>query len=100
MSNQENPFQQLSNAFIENQRNFNMKVTDLKQRLEKVSEKTRVISAQLGNDPFTANIEALINFEEEAHLLLIVAKDLERQRDDIISTVDLLTKSKENKLNS
>tara|TARA_Y100001972_G_C7555659_1_gene279194 strand:+ start:407 stop:718 length:312 start_codon:yes stop_codon:yes gene_type:complete len=102
MSNEElrqNPFQTLSNSFIENQRNFNMKVSELRNRLEKISDKTRTISNQLNSDPFSAQISALVNFEEEAHLMLIIAKDLEKQRDDILSIVELLTKAKETKLN-
>ena len=95
----ENPFQQLSNIFIENQRTFNIKINDIRQRLERISEKSKVLSVQLVYDPFKAQLNLLLNFEEEARLCLNVAKELEKQRDDIMRTISTLKETKEVKLN-
>ena len=96
---EQNPFQLLSNSFIETQRSFNTKVADLRQRLERIADKSKVLSVQLKSDPFKASINALVNLEEEARLILLVAKELEKQREDIQVVLEMLTKSKEIKLN-
>ena len=96
---EKNPFQALSNSFIESQRSFNTKVSELKQRLDQVSDKSKMLSAQLINDPFTADISTLINIEEEAKIIILVAKELEKQREDILNVLDMLTKTREVKLN-
>ena len=96
---EQNPFQALSNSFIETQRSFNTKVADLRKRLEMLTDKSRAVFTQLGRDPFKANISALINLEEEAKLIILVAKELERQREDISSVLEMLNKTKEIKLN-
>ena len=97
--NQEPPFQSLSNAFIETQRSFNTKVNDLKVRLERLSDKSKSLANQLNADPFSARLNALVNLEEKSKLILFVAKEIEKQREDIVSVLDLLTKTKEVKLN-
>ena len=96
---EQSPFQALSNSFIESQRSFNTKVTDLRQRLERIADRSKVLSVQLNRDPFKANISSLINIEEESRLILLVAKELEKQREDILTVLDMLNKTKEIKLN-
>ena len=96
---QQNPFQVLSNSFIESQRSFNTKVSELRKRLEQVADKSKILSVQLNNDPFKASINTLVDIEEEARLILLVAKELEKQREDILNVLDMLTKTKEIKLN-
>lgn len=93
------PFQSLSNSFVESQRSFNTKVTDLRQRLERIADRSKSLSIQLNSDPFNANISSLINIEEESRLILLVAKELEKQREDILTVLDMLNKTKEIKLN-
>lgn len=95
----QNPFQALSNSFIESQRSFNTKVTDLRQRLDRLGEKSRALASQLDNDPFNASINALINIEEESRIILLVAKELEKQREDILDVLRMLDSTKEIKLN-
>jgi len=96
---EQSPFQALSNSFIESQRSFNTKVTDLRQRLERIADRSKVLSVQLNSDPFRANISSLINIEEESRLILLVAKELEKQREDILTVLEMLNKTKEIKLN-
>ena len=71
----------------------------MRQRLERIADKSKVLSVQLNSDPFKANISALINVEEEARLILLVAKELEKQREDVLTVLEMLTKTKEIKLN-
>ena len=96
---QQNPFQVLSNSFIESQRSFNTKVSELRKRLEQVADKSKILSVQLKHVLFKASISALVDIEEEARLILLVAKELEKQREDILNVLDMLTKTKEIKLN-
>lgn len=95
----QNPFQRLSDIFIENQRQFTVKTNDLRTRIRTLSKKLETLDKQLDNDVFTSNLTALINIEDESRLILSVAREVEFQREQVLKSVDLLTKSKEVKLN-
>ena len=94
-----NPFQKLSELLINNQNSFNQKVSELRRRSRSLSEKLALIYEELESEPFNANLNNLLNLEEEARLLLFVAKEVESQRDKIANSVDLLQKSNIVKLN-
>ena len=99
MSENNNPFQELSNIFIENQRNFQIKIDELKSRTLQFSKKFQDVSSQLNSDIFTANLNVFLNIEEEAKIILSVAKEVEFQRDKLTKTVELLKQSNKITLN-
>ena len=100
MSNEENnPFVILSNLFVENQRQFNVKTKDLQSRIKVLEKKLSKLYSQLDNDIFTADLVSLLSLQEEASLILSVAKELEFQRDQIFNSVETLKQSKRVKLN-
>jgi hypothetical protein len=75
MNEESNPFLELSNLFVENQRQFNVKSNELISRLD------------------------VLNIEQESSLILSVAKELEFQRDQINNSLELLKETKKIKLN-
>ena len=97
--NSNNPFVTLSNLFIENQRQFNVKSSELIKRIDALTGKLKKLSSQIENDVFSADLISILHIEEESTLILGVAKELEFQRDQIINSVEVLTKSKKVKLN-
>jgi len=99
MQNDNNPFVILSDLFIENQRQLNVKSDELIKRLSTLNTKLSTLKTHLENDIFTANLVLILNIEEESKLILGVAKELEFQRDQINTSVNLLKDSKKIKLN-
>ena len=99
MNQENNPFVELSQIFIDNQREFNQKCKELTDRTGAFIEKMSTAKRQLNNEPFEANLNLYLNIEEEARLMLVVAKEVEFQRDRILETVNLLRKSNKIKLN-
>ena len=98
-SDDNNPFVILSNLFVENQRKFNIKTSDLSTRLTALVNKLNKLNKQIENNVFTAELTSLLNIQEESNLILSVAKEVEFQRDQIVNSVDVLTKSNKIKLN-
>ena len=94
-----NPFNTLSHLFIENQRKFNTKRDDLIKRVRVLNSRLEGLCLQLEDDVFSANLISILNIEEEASLILSVAKELEFQRDQVINSVNILTNSSKVKLN-
>ena len=99
MNDENNPFVELSQIFIDNQREFNQKCKNLIDRTASFANKLEVVRDQLSSDPFAANLNLYLNTEEEARLILVVAKEVEFQRDRILETVKLLKQSNKVKLN-
>ena len=99
MNNDNNPFMELSNLFVENQRLLNIKTEDVLNRAKLLKQKMIVLTQQLENDVFTTDLVAILNVDDEAKLLLTVAKELEFQRDQIFNSIKMLSQSKEIKLN-
>lgn len=99
MNEQNGPFHQLSQLFVDNQRQFTSKTNDLRNRIVVLQKKLEVLSLQLDEDVFSANLISIINIEDESRLILSVAKEVEFQRDQVLKSVELLSKSKEIKLN-
>ena len=94
-----NPFLQLSNLFVENQRLFNIKRDDLQKRIKLLSTKLKKLSESVDSDVFSADLVSILNIEEESALLLSVAKELEFQRDQVLNSVKVLSESRKIKLN-
>ena len=99
MSDENNPFLQLSNLFVENQRQFNLKRDDLLKRVSLLTSKLNRLKQQVEEDTFTAELTSILNIGEESALILGVAKELEFQRDQVIDSVAVLSKSRKIKLN-
>lgn len=99
MNEQNGPFHQLSQLFVDNQRQFTSKTNDLRNRLVVLKKKLEALSLQLDEDVFSANLISIINIEDESRLILSVAKEVEFQREQVLKSVELLSKSKETKLN-
>ena len=99
MNNDNNPFMELSNLFVENQRLLHIKTEDVLNRAKLLKQKMIVLTQQLENDVFTTDLVAILNVDDEAKLLLTVAKELEFQRDQIFNSIKMLSQSKEIKLN-
>ncbi len=99
MSDKNNPFSELSQIFIDNQRAFNSKCNNLLERTSNFVNKLSNVKGQINDDPFTADLNAYLNIEEEARLILMVAREVEFQRDQILKTVKLLKTSNTIKLN-
>ena len=99
MSDKTSPFNELSQIFIDNQRAFNSKCNNLLERTSSFVNKLSNVKGQIKEDPFSANLNAYLNIEEEARLILMVAKEVEFQRDQILKTVKLLKTSNTIKLN-
>jgi len=99
MNKENNPFVELSNIFIDNQRQLNAKAEDLKNRASALKSKLSVLVEQIDNDVFATDLVQLLNIENESSLLLTVAKELEFQRESILNSIKLLKKSKQIKLN-
>ena len=58
-----------------------------------------LVKKQLDEEPFTADLNLYLNIEEESRLILLVAKEVEFQRDKIIDSVNKMKSSNEIKLN-
>ncbi len=99
MDENNNPFVALSQIFIDTQRVFNQKCKDLSQRTHNLSSKLSTVREQLEADPFSTNLNMYLNIEEESKLILVVAKEVEHQREKILKTVDLLKNSNKIQLN-
>ena len=99
MNEENNPFVELSNLFVENQRQFNIKSDELISRLDALNKKLSNLKVQLENNIFSADLIAILNIEQESSLILSVAKELEFQRDQINSSLELLKETKKIKLN-
>ena len=99
MSEENNPFVQLSNLFVENQRVLSVKSDELAKRSKSLSGKLSLLSQQLEENVFKSNLVSILNIDEEARLILSVAKELEFQRDQILTSVKMLSESKQVKLN-
>jgi hypothetical protein len=99
MNNKNNPFSELSQIFIDNQRTFNSKCSNLLERTKIFVEKLNNVKNQIENDPFTTDLNSFLNIEEESRLILVVAKEVEFHRDQILDTVKLLKASNKIKLN-
>ena len=99
MSDDNNPFVELSQIFIDNQRDFTQKCKNLTERTSTFLNKLEAVKEQIINDPFGANLNLYLNSEEEVRLILMVAKEVEFQRDQILKTVSLLKQSNQIKLN-
>ena len=93
------PFAALSQIFIDNQRHFNIKCDDLRKRTKSFADKLNSIYTQLSDNPFDANLNLYLNIEEEARLVLSVAKELEFHRENIVNSVDMLKETNKIKLN-
>ena len=98
-SSENNPFIQLSHLFVENQRQINTRAEDLKSRVETMSNRLSRLSKSLNNDIFEADLTSIINLEEEAKLIISVAKELEYQKEQVENALEMLTASKKIKLN-
>jgi len=94
-----NPFQQLSQIFVDNQKSFNAKTDDLRSRTRVLSKKMLKVVEQLEVDPFSADLNLYLNIEEEVRLIYLVAKEVEDHRDKIVNSVSLLNESNKIKLN-
>ena len=99
MENENNPFVELSQIFIDNQRTFNSKCKELADRTGSLASKLHEAKERLIQNPFDTNLNAYLNIEEESRVILSVAKEVEFHRDKIIKTVELLKASNEIKLN-
>jgi hypothetical protein len=99
MYNDNNPFMELSNLFVENQRLLNVKTEDVLTRAKSLKQKMITLTQQLESDVFSTDLVAILNVDDEARLLLTVAKELEFQRDQILNSIKMLSQSKEIKLN-
>jgi len=99
MNEDNNPFIELSNLFVENQRQFNIKSDDLTKRLEALIARLSGLKGQLDEDIFKADLVSILNIEQESSLILAVAKELEFQRDQINNSLNLLKETKKIKLN-
>ena len=94
MNEENNPFVELSNLFVENQRQFNIKSDELISRLDALNKKLSNLKVQLENNIFSADLIAILNIEQESSLILSVAKELEFQRDQINNSLELLKETK------
>ena len=99
MSENIDPFKELQQIFIDNQRHFNMKCEDLMRRTKTFAQKLSQASAQLNDNPFSANLNLYLSIEEEARIVLSVAQELEFHRDKIVKSLGMLKESNKIKLN-
>lgn len=99
MNEKNNPFLEMSNLFIENQRQFNIKTDNLTKRLNHMIAVLTTLKAEINQDLFSANLVGIMNIEQEASLMLDSAKELEFKRDQINSSLALLKDIKKIKLN-
>ena len=99
MSDDFNPFNELSQIFVDNQRAFNSKCKNLLDRTASFAAKLSTVKNQLDKNPFETDLNLYLNIEEEARLVLMVAKEVEFQREQILKTVELLKSSNKIKLN-
>ena len=93
------PFVELQQIFIDNQRQFNMKCDDLIRRTKSFYQKLATAHSQLSDNPFGANLNLYLSIEEEARIVLSVAQELEFQRDKILNSLNMLKESNKTKLN-
>tara|TARA_B100000287_G_C20589436_1_gene763614 strand:+ start:104 stop:418 length:315 start_codon:yes stop_codon:yes gene_type:complete len=93
------PFKELQQIFIDNQRQFNIKCDDLMRRTKSFSQKLAQANAQLNENAFSANLNLYLSIEEEARIVLSVAQELEFHRDKIVKSLDMLKESNKIKLN-
>ena len=94
-----NYFQKLSEVLVANQNAFNFKINDLRNRTRQLAAKLENVTLDLESDAFEADLCTLANIEEEAKIILFLAKETESQRDKIMNSVNLLEESNKQKLN-
>ena len=99
MNEKNNPFLEMSNLFIENQRQFNIKTDNLTKRLNHMISVLTTLKTEINQDVFSANLVGIMNIEQEASLMLDSAKELEFKRDQINNSLALLKDIKKIKLN-
>jgi hypothetical protein len=99
MNQENNPFNELSQIFVDNQRVFAEKCRNLTERTQNFASKLNEVKNQMNENPFEANLNLYLNIEEEARLILVVAKEVEFQRDQILKSVNMLKSSNKIKLN-
>ena len=99
MSIENNPFQELSNLFIDNQRMINVKTDEVLKKSKSIQKMTNLIQS-VEQDVFASDLMSIVNIPDESRLLLTAVKELEIQRDQIINSINILKKSKERKLNN
>ena len=99
MDKMHNPFEALSKIFIDNQNNFNLKADDLRNRSRILSQKLNKVIEQLEINPFDADLNLYLNIEEESRFILIVAKEVEKQRKKITDSIEMLSEANKVSLN-
>jgi|TARA_R110000824_G_scaffold62352_6_gene165236 hypothetical protein len=100
MSIENNPFQELSNLFIDNQRMINVKTDEVLKKSKSIQQKMTNLIQSVEQDVFASDLMSIVNIPDESRLLLTAVKELEIQRDQIINSINILKKSKERKLNN
>jgi hypothetical protein len=100
MSIENNPFQELSNLFIDNQRMINVKADEVLKKSKSIQQKMTNLIQSVEQDVFASDLMSIVNIPDESRLLLTAVKELEIQRDQIINSINILKKSKERKLNN
>ena len=99
MNLENNPFTELSQIFVDNQRTFAEKCKNLIDRTSNFTNKLNNVKKQLNDNAFDANLNLYLNIEEEARLILMVAKEVEYQREQIVNSINMLKSSNKVKLN-
>tara|TARA_B100000424_G_scaffold43628_1_gene29788 strand:+ start:420 stop:725 length:306 start_codon:yes stop_codon:yes gene_type:complete len=93
-----NPFQELSELFINNQNSMNREVHNLRSSLRNAKEKFERLIEELERDPFSAELNLLLGIDVFSMKLLEEGKSLEETRDKILNSVSILKKANEKKL--
>tara|TARA_A100001011_G_C14280475_1_gene831372 strand:- start:1537 stop:1845 length:309 start_codon:yes stop_codon:yes gene_type:complete len=96
--NKTNPFQKLSELFVNNQNSLNKDVQMLRTSLRTVKQILDSLIEELESDPFSANLTTLCGLDSVALQILEQGRSLEETRDKILDSVTLLEKSNEKKL--
>ena len=90
MSIENNPFQELSNLFIDNQRMINVKTDEVLKKSKSIQQKMTNLIQSVEQDVFASDLMSIVNIPDESRLLLTAVKELEIQRDQIINSINIL----------
>ena len=93
-----NPFQRLSELFVNNQNQLNKDVHQLRTSARTVKQIFESLLEELEEDPFKANLTVLCGLDSVSLQILEQGRSVEETRDKILESIVLLEKSNEKKL--
>ena len=88
-----NPFQRLSELFVNNQNSLNKETQQLRTSIRTINKIFESLIEELEKDPFSADLTVLTGLDSISLQILSQGKSLEETREKILESIRLLEKS-------